>query len=802
MIRAIRLRGRAELRSSWRAWLALALLFGTAGGAATAAAAGARRTETAYPRFVEWGNAPDVLTGGFEGKLNPEKVFATIEHLPSVLAWARQDLVAQAIVLPDGRTATAPEIFGISDLEGRLGVSIDRTKVLSGRMFDRAATDEAVVDFTTADRYGIHVGSVLGMIVGDPAATSRQVARVRVVGVVATPASFPAIGNSTFATVALSPGYAPSHGIHPHLADSGLLLRLRGGAAGFPRFERELRTANLLGRVDIPETQTVRTAGVQKTIGLEAASLWSLAGLIALAAFTILGQALARQTHLDAREFPTLRALGMSRRQLLGLGIARAVAIGLAAAVVAVPVAVLLSPLTPIGLARIAEPDPGFLVDPAALAIGAFSVLLLTPLVAAIPAWRAARSAASATGRTDRERPSALTGAAARRSSSPTVGIGVRMALEPGRGATAVPVRSAILGTTLAIAALVASLMFWTSLRHLLETPRLSGYTWDVFVASDHLRDEARIASTLKHDAGVAGYTRGGFVGVRIAGSDVFGVLTGGATDPVIVAGRAPRGPGEVALGSGSLRAAHARIGDTVQVGPEATGNRVPPARAFRVVGEIIVPPSPFGVTGTGEGAALAFQGLARLYPEEATPQARHRFPFLVKFVPGADPEATLARLQPELPPGTFVVPAGGRGDLPTLGRIAQVPLALAALLALLAAGTLAQTLVTSVRRRRRDLAVLKTLGFVQRQVRGTVAWQATILAAVSLVLGLPVGLALGRWAWLAFADSIGVIPAVAIGLLPLALTAIGTVALANLVAAVPARVAASTHPAAILRTE
>jgi len=148
------------------------------------------------------------------------------------------------------------------------------------------------------------------------------------------------------------------------------------------------------------------------------------------------------------------------------------------------------------------------------------------------------------------------------------------------------------------------------------------------------------------------------------------------------------------------------------------------------------------------------------------------------------------------------VVPASGRGEVPTLGRIAQVPLALAALLAVLAALTLAQTLVTSVRRRRRDLAILKTLGFVQRQVRGAVAWQATALAVVSLVLGLPLGLGLGRWSWTAFADGIGVIPAVAVGALPLALTAIGTVALANVVAAVPARLAARTRPAAILRSE
>src|SRR5436309_15398614 len=89
VIRAVWLRGRAEFRSGWRAWLALALLFGVAGGAATAAAAGARRTETAYPRFVDWANASDVETGGFAGNLDQETVLATIEHLPSVADWAR-----------------------------------------------------------------------------------------------------------------------------------------------------------------------------------------------------------------------------------------------------------------------------------------------------------------------------------------------------------------------------------------------------------------------------------------------------------------------------------------------------------------------------------------------------------------------------------------------------------------------------------------------------------------------------------------------------------------------------------------
>ena len=70
----------------------------------------------------------------------------------------------------------------------------------------------------------------------------------------------------------------------------------------------------------------------------------------------------------------------------------------------------------------------------------------------------------------------------------------------------------------------------------------------------------------------------------------------------------------------------------------------------------------------------------------------------------------------------------------------------LAGLLALLAAAALAHLLVTSVRRRRRDLAILKSLGFVRGQVSAAVAWQATTVALLALAVGLPLGVALGRW--------------------------------------------------------
>jgi ABC-type lipoprotein release transport system permease subunit len=76
----------------------------------------------------------------------------------------------------------------------------------------------------------------------------------------------------------------------------------------------------------------------------------------------------------------------------------------------------------------------------------------------------------------------------------------------------------------------------------------------------------------------------------------------------------------------------------------------------------------------------------------------------------------------------------------------------LGAVLVLLAVGTLIHVLLTSVHRRRRDLAVLKTLGLVRSQVLRVVAWQATALAAAALLIGLPLGVLASRWAWALFA--------------------------------------------------
>jgi predicted lysophospholipase L1 biosynthesis ABC-type transport system permease subunit len=100
--------------------------------------------------------------------------------------------------------------------------------------------------------------------------------------------------------------------------------------------------------------------------------------------------------------------------------------------------------------------------------------------------------------------------------------------------------------------------------------------------------------------------------------------------------------------------------------------------------------------------------------------------------------------------------------------RIDDTPEVLAGILAVLGLAALGQFAVLSARRRRRDFAILKTLGLLRRQLTAVTAWQVTTLTGLSLLVGLPVGVAAGHWAWGLFAVNVGLSPA-AITPVPLA---------------------------------
>ena len=139
--------------------------------------------------------------------------------------------------------------------------------------------------------------------------------------------------------------------------------------------------------------------------------------------------------------------------------------------------------------------------------------------------------------------------------------------------------------------------------------------------------------------------------------------------------------------------------------------------------------------------------------------------------------------------------------DVLNYSRIQTTPLALALLLAVLAILLLLFMLVTSVRQHRRDFAILRTLGFTRPQISRTVAWQATTLVAMALAVGLPIGVALGRWAWSIFATNLYLPGEPATPYLALAISIPVALVLANALAAAPGILAARRQPATALRT-
>ena len=175
----------------------------------------------------------------------------------------------------------------------------------------------------------------------------------------------------------------------------------------------------------------------------------------------------------------------------------------------------------------------------------------------------------------------------------------------------------------------------------------------------------------------------------------------------------------------------------------------------------------------------------------------------LVRFRPGSGgpPElnafaARAARL------GPFAVQGPATPtDLVNFGRVQDLPLLLGTALSLLALVTIVHLLLTSVRRRRRDFAVLRSIGLTRRQVRSAISWQAGTLTAAALGLGIPLGILCGRVAWRLFAGQLGILPVVVLPFI-LVLVVPAALLLAVAVAAVPGESAARTRPAEILRSE
>jgi len=620
----------------------------------------------------------------------------------------------------------------------------------------------------------------------------------------------------------LTPAYFDRHQRHTHVYGF-YAIRLRNGQADAAAFRATLsRTLREFGvnPQGIPlSTRFERNAQVERAIEPQAIALWTFAALTGAALLIVIIQVLARQILLDADEYRALQTLGMSRRQLFAGAMVRVGVVALGGAAIAVVGAALASPLLPIGPARLAEPNPGFAFNAAILGAGFVVIWVLVVALAAIPAWRSASIGASRVreSREAHEPSSRLTAAAASAGLPPTSTIGVRNAVRPGIGRSRVPVRSAIAVNSAAIALVVAAVAFTGNLTRLADTPKDYGWDWTFKVGSGTFGVDPRPAiERLREDPSVEAAAMVNYGTARIGGHEVAAVGVDsriGSLFPTLLEGREAVRDDEIVLGTRTLRRAHRSVGESVRVSEIGVGSGLcdecesPEDRTMRIVGRAVFPKlgdAGHNPTNLGEGAATT----GNVFTTASLPDEKYTV-VLVRLKPGADLEQSRDRLNRFFAPQFFcegepncVQSAERPGDLSNFARIRGTALLLAAVLALIALALLVHVLVSSVRRRRRELAVLMTLGFVRRQVSAVTAWQATTIAGLALLVGVPVGLALGSVVWRLFADRLGVAPDVGIPVVALVVGIPATVVLANLAAAVPALLAARTYPATVLRSE
>jgi ABC-type lipoprotein release transport system permease subunit len=784
---------RCIARRRWRAWLALALIVGAFAGTVEAAAAGARRTDSAYPSLLAWSKPPDVLLFSGPGQS------ATFGQL-SPAAAVRLPQVAQSAVAA-GYNVVAPAVaYLLAPENDAVPGSFWHRKILAGRLPDPARAGEVDISFTLAQASHLGVGDLLriGLLT-----TAGQTERFnfRIVGIDAAPAEFPPQTGTGTDFVWATPAFYRRHRLGLQVS-SDVALRLRRGTADLAAVQREISRLDH-GKVAQSYPLATQAENTEHSIHLQAVALWLLGAVLGVISLLVIGQLLVRLNFLEASDHDTLRALGVSRGALLAVGLGRAAAIGTAGATAGTLLAVALSPVLPVGLAGIAEPHPGMHADGAVLGLGAAAAVLATVACAAWPAWRAASAGSRRARRAVAARTRGLQLATLATSGIGWVSaaIGVRLALQPGAGRTALPVRSTIASAMVGVAALTAAIVFSASLGNLLATPALYGVTWSAYVSNSQSTGIGQAASSIGSDSGVTAWSAGySAIPMSISGVRADGIAMlpghGGSLLPVPIRGHLPTGAGQIALGEHTLAAIHARIGATVEV--SLAGFR--PGR-LKIVGTAVFP-TLSDALGLGQGVTLTVSGLRTLLPRGLP--APPLDTLLVRFRPSADPQArvnALAVREARLGPYVVQGPATPT-DLVNFGRVQDLPLLLGVALSLLALLTIVHLLLTSVRRRHRDFAVLRSLGFTRRQVRSAVRWQAGTLTAAALLLGIPVGIGCGRLAWRAFAGQLGILPVADVPLAALAVLVPAALALAVAVAAVPGESAARTRPTEILRSE
>lgn len=790
-----------QLRGSWRRRLALAAVLGAIGAVAIGSAAGATRTSSAVDRFLTEQRAFDVLV--FCGV--PERDgqgFVCERELGALDEVEETAPIVELFGLPSvaGRNAEPAEdtcFDGPGDVklvvspDGRFGSAINEHRFIAGRRVDPSRADEIVISRDLAERVGIGVGDTIDFqlfgaagCTGDPTGW-RPATALTVVGIEVSPFEVRPDSGEYRTFVHATPALLASVG---DLADTELMVavRLRAGVEfedlrkPFERLEISTEAFDEEGqKFAIP--QSVNSDNLQRSLRAHVTAQWLLSALTAVAGLVLVGQMLNRQLRESAPEFRVLGQLGFTRRDLSAVGVAHLLSVAAPAALLAAVGGYLSSSLTPIGIARVVEVHRGLRFDPIVLALGA-AVMIFGLVGVALPSLVAVTRPGVPVARPQ----NGVAGGLARRLGvGPVTTTGLRMAFEPSRGSPAAPLRTGFGVILAAVVFLVGATVFAGSINHLQRSKHLVGWNWDalLYVEGEPVTDE-RLHEVVAATPGVASATSGTIfmpVLVRFGEDETF-VSTlsfvSGPIGPTLVSGRAPSGPSEVVMGRETLERLGYREGDRIPF--VATSEFQDLADGVRgnvtIVGTAVLPVLG-GSNRLGTGAAVDFDFVRAVAPDA---QAGAVF---VRLEAGVSVDEVAAMATDAL--GGDAVDSiteetfGLDQSLRDIERIRNLPLVFAVMLMLLAVGIVAQVVVGSTHARRRELGVLRALGFRPRQIRGAIVVQAMAVSGSALLFGLPLGIALGRSAWRAFALGLGTKPEVSLAGGWLAVLAVGLVVVA-----------------------
>ncbi len=852
-----RLRG--GFRSRRGGYLAIVVIIALTGGVAMGSIAAARRTQSSYPTYLASTNPSDLNVavytpnGGAIPSASSRRLTAAIRALPEVTRVVTET-APQLLPLTKSGAADLKNsglVIAVGSLDG-LGSVQDRLTVTAGKRANPADADQIELTQSAAHLLGTRLGARLelglygpnaGMLpgFGTPSVRPRRVIDGRVVGIVVLNSEVVQDDvDNAYGFVFVTPALL-REGISVGAATAQPILygiQVRGGAAAVPSVARQIVRLVPPGATYTVHVLSHTVSQVELALKPESVAIGGFGVIAALICLLLAGLAIVRQLRTGEEDRQVMRSLGAG--PLLGAtdGLAGIILAVVAGALGAFGVAVGLSPLAPLGPIRAVYPSRGVAFDWLVLGVGLAVIIGVLVVVGIVTTLRFAPHRLRAL----RQRPlvvSRLVGRAEAAGLPPAGVIGARFALEPGRGRTAVPVRSALLGAVLAVATVVATLTFASSLTNLVATPSLYGWNWN-YTLNPSMDVPVSALHQLARDRDVAGFTGVEYVIVSLDGQQVpvlitlprFGVTlsrSGGvdpAVAPPVLSGTGITASNDIVVGASTLATLHKRVGDslTLSIGNPSDGSLYVRPTRLHIVGTTTLPAVGYASfvqdhTSMGYGAMFALGALPRTFRSAVSshdPNQNGPGLVFVRLRAGVSPAAGRANLQRiadqanralDKDPNTVGDSVGVLGverpvQIVNYRTIGSTPVVLAVGLAAGAIVALGFTLYASVRRRRRDLALLKALGFAPRQLAAAVAWQATTAAVIGIAIGIPLGIIAGRLLWEDFARTLNAVPAPSVPVLSVVLVALGTLVLANLAAALPGRGAARTSTASLLHSE